>query len=236
MARQRPPDRLDQILQAATRVFARTGLEGSKMSDVAEEAGVSQGTLYNYVESKEALFRLLLDRGLGTPAPASAAFPLKSPAMGALARRMDEAIDATFSLPRLDEAFARRRVTDAAAELTGIIDELFERTLATREAADVLERSARDVPELAAVFYGKVRRGLFEKVAGVFARRMESGHYHRRDPRVIARLVIETVTTFARHIYRDVEPPGFELEKARADIIATLVAGIVAPEPRRRSK
>jgi AcrR family transcriptional regulator len=232
MARQRPPDRLDQILQAATRVFARTGLEGSKMSDVAEEAGVSQGTLYNYVESKEALFRLLLDRGLGARPPAATAFPLKSPAMGALARRMDEAIDATFALPRLEDAFARRRVTDAAAELTGIIDELFERTLATREAADVVERSARDVPELAAVFYGKVRRGLFEKVTEVFARRMESGHYHRRDPRVIARMVIETVTTFARHIYRDVEPPGFDLAKARADIIATLVAGIVAPRRR----
>jgi len=228
MARQRPPDRLDQILQAATRVFARTGLEASKMSDVAKEAGVSQGTLYNYVESKEALFRLLLDRGIGSPPPASSAFPLKSPAMGALARRMDEAIDATFSLPRLAEALSRRRVSDASAELTGIIDELFERTLATREAADVLERSARDVPELAAVFYGKVRRGLFERVTTVFERRMSSGHYHRRDPHVIARMVIETVTTFARHIYRDVEPPAFDLAKARADIVATLVTGIVA--------
>lgn len=232
MARQRPPDRLDQILQAATRVFARTGLEASKMSDVAEEAGVSQGTLYNYVESKEALFRLLLDRGLGAPAPTQAALPLRSPAMGALARRMDEAIEATFALPRLEEALARRRVADAAAELTGVLDELFERTLATREAADVLERSARDVPELAAVFYGKVRRGLFDKVTTLVERRMASGHYHRRNPHVVARLVVETVTTFARHIYRDVEPPAFDPGVARADIVSTLVAGVVAPAPR----
>jgi AcrR family transcriptional regulator len=233
MARQRPPDRVEQILEAATRVFARTGLEGSKMSDVAEEAGVSQGTLYNYVESKEALFRLLLDRGLGAPVPTPEAFPLQSPPMGALARRMDEAIEATFGLPRLDEALARRRVTDAAGELTGVVDELFERTLATRQAADVVERSARDVPELAAVFYGKVRRGLFEKVTTLIEKRMGSGHYHRRDPHVMARLVIETVTTFARHIYRDVEPPAFDLAKARADIIGTLVAGIVLPARRR---
>jgi AcrR family transcriptional regulator len=236
MARQRPPDRLDQILQAATRVFARTGLEASKMSDVAAEAGVSQGTLYNYVESKEALFRLLLDRGLGAPAPPSASFPLGSPAMDALAQRMDEAIDATFTLPKLEQALARRRVTDAAAELTGVVDELFERTLATREAADVLERSARDVPELAAVFYGKVRRGLFEKVTRLIAHRMDSGHYRRRDPHVIARLLIETVTTFARHIYRDVEPPGFDLGRAREDIVGTLVAGIVLEEPQRRRR
>lgn len=227
MARTRPPNRLEQILQAAARVFARTGLEGSKMSDVAEEAGVSQGTLYNYVESKEALFRLLLDRGLGAPPPTQAALPLRTPAMGALARRMDEAIDASFALPRLDEALARRRVTDAPGELTGVIDELFARTHATREAADMLERSARDVPELAAVFYGKVRRGLLDRLATLSERRMASGHYHARDPRVTARLIIETVTTFARHIYRDVEPPAFDLGEARAEIVATLVGGIV---------
>jgi AcrR family transcriptional regulator len=227
MTRRRPPDRLDQILQAATRVFARTGLENSKMSDVAAEAGVSQGTLYNYVESKEALFRLLLDRGLGTPAPASTAFPLRSPSAASLARRMDDAIAANFALPRLDKALARRRITDPAAELTEVIDELYERTHATRDAADVLERSARDVPELAAVFYGKVRRGLFERLERLIARRVASGYYHDRDPRVVARIIAETVTTFARHIYADVEPPGFDLTAARTVIVETLVTGIV---------
>lgn len=233
MARRRPPDRLDQIIQAATRVFARTGLEGSKMSDVADEAGVSQGTLYNYVESKEALFRLLLDRGLGAPAPTQASLPLRSPAMAALARRMDEAIDASFALPMLDDALARRRVNDASVELTAVIEELFERTHATRQAADVLERSARDVPELAAVFYGKARRGLFDRLTTLIERRMKSGHYHRRDPHVIARLIVETITTFARHIYGDVEPPAFDLGAARADIVGTLVDGVVIARPPR---
>lgn len=140
---------------------------------------------------------------------------------------MDEAIAANFALPRLDKALARRRVTDAAAELTEIIDELYDRTLATREAADVLERSARDVPELAAVFYGKVRRGLFERLERLIAHRVASGHYHDRDPGVVARIIAETVTTFARHIYRDVEPPAFDLAAARAVVVETLIAGIV---------
>lgn len=198
------------------------------MSDVAEEAGVSQGTLYNYVESKEALFRLLLDRGLGAPVPAPTSFPLSSPTPSALARRMDAAIDTNFALPLLDEALARRRVRDARGELTAVIDELYERTLATREGADVLERSARDVPELAAVFYGKVRRGLFHRFEALVKRRTASGHYHRRDPKVVTRIVVETVTTFARHIYRDIEPPDFDLVKARPVIIEALVSGIVA--------
>jgi len=238
MARRRPPNRLDQILEAATRVFARTGLDNSKMSDVATEAGVSQGTLYNYVESKEALFRLLLDRGLGKPPPALAVLPLRSPSAAALAHRMDEAIAATFALPRLDTALAQRRVTNAAAELTEVIDEFYERTLSTRQAADVLERSARDVPELAAVFYGKVRRNLFDRMERLIAHRIASGHYHDRDPNVLARFVVETITTFARHIYNDVEPPDFDLALARTAIIETVVAGIVrspATRPRSRS-
>src|SRR5690349_21724672 len=106
------------------------------MSDVAAEAGVSQGTLYNYVESKEALFRLLLDRGLGGNLPSSIEFPVRGPTPEVLARRTKEAVAETFALPKLDEALRQRRVSDASGELAAIIDELFERTLATREAAD----------------------------------------------------------------------------------------------------
>jgi len=121
-------------------IFARTGLENSKMSDVATEAGVSQGTLYNYVESKEALFRLLLDRGLGTPPPAATALPLRSPSAASLARRMDDAITANFALPRLDIALARRRVTDPAAELASFkLADGFEANLFASEKDGIIK-------------------------------------------------------------------------------------------------
>jgi AcrR family transcriptional regulator len=228
MARQRPPDRFGQILDAATRVFGAKGLERAKMSDIASEAGVSQGTLYNYVESKEALFGLLLDRGLGAPLPEPQAQPMASPTPEALAQRMDEAIAASFGLPRLDEALRRRRVTDAKGELAGVIDELFERTEATRQAADVLERSAFEVPHLAAVFYGKVRRGLLDRLGELIRKRAAAGHYRSTDPKILARMIVENVTTFARHIHHDIEPPGFDLGDARRVVVETLVAGVVA--------
>jgi AcrR family transcriptional regulator len=235
MARPRPPHRLDEILDAATRVFARSGLERSKMSDVAAEAGVSQGTLYNYVESKEALFRLLLDRGLAAPPPAGDALPLKSPAPEALAQRMDEAIAANYALPRLDEALRRRRVKGAREELAAILRELFERTLATREAADVVERSAADVPELAEVFFRKVRRGVFDRFAELARKRMASGHYRRADPHIVARVLVENIVLFARHIYRDPEPLPFDLAQAPEVVIGILVAGVVAQPGRGRA-
>jgi AcrR family transcriptional regulator len=203
------------------------------MSDVASEAGVSQGTLYNYVESKEALFRLLLDRSLGSAPPSEIELPVRGPAPDALAARMEEAATAGFLLPKLDEALRARRVANAGAELEGIIDELFERTVATREAADALERSALDVPELAAVFFGSIRRGLFERFALLIQKRAASGHYRRSEPRAIARMIVETVTMFGRHIHNDRDPPGFDLVAARRAVRDALVAGVLQEAPER---
>lgn len=41
------------ILDAAVRVFARTGYHTSRVGDIAEEAGVAHGLLYHYFGSKE---------------------------------------------------------------------------------------------------------------------------------------------------------------------------------------
>ena len=48
------------ILEAAERIFVRRGFSGTRMSDVAREAGVATGTMYNYFEGKDELFRSLM--------------------------------------------------------------------------------------------------------------------------------------------------------------------------------
>ncbi len=57
-------DFMDRLIEAGLEVFGRKGLKRARMSDVAKQMGVSQGTLYNYVESKEALFGLLVEKGV----------------------------------------------------------------------------------------------------------------------------------------------------------------------------
>lgn len=44
-----------QLLEAAQRVFSSQGFHAANISDVAAEAGVSQGTVYHYFDSKEDL-------------------------------------------------------------------------------------------------------------------------------------------------------------------------------------
>lgn len=51
-----------QILRAARQVFAGQGFYGTRMSDIAQAAGVSQGTLYHYFSSKDELFLAVLRR------------------------------------------------------------------------------------------------------------------------------------------------------------------------------
>ena len=44
-----------QILEAAARVFAQKGYHAATTKEIASEAGVSEGTIYNYFQSKEDL-------------------------------------------------------------------------------------------------------------------------------------------------------------------------------------
>ena len=44
------------IVQAAIKVFSRSGFVTTKMADIALEAGIGKGTIYEYYKSKEELF------------------------------------------------------------------------------------------------------------------------------------------------------------------------------------
>jgi AcrR family transcriptional regulator len=54
--------RREQIVEAATRVFAGKGFSRATTREVAREAGVSEGTIYNYFEDKDALLMAILER------------------------------------------------------------------------------------------------------------------------------------------------------------------------------
>jgi AcrR family transcriptional regulator len=49
-------DRRAQILEAARRVFTRSGFAGSRIKTISEEAGVNEALLYRHFASKEELF------------------------------------------------------------------------------------------------------------------------------------------------------------------------------------
>ena len=58
-------DKRSRILEAAVRVFARQGFDGTRMADVAREAGVAYGLVYHYFGSKDAVLQAVFREAWG---------------------------------------------------------------------------------------------------------------------------------------------------------------------------
>ena len=69
--------RRTQILEAAARVFAEKGFHSATIRDIARQAGIADGTIYNYFENKTALllgiFGLMTDTARAQVDPAEIA-------------------------------------------------------------------------------------------------------------------------------------------------------------------
>jgi AcrR family transcriptional regulator len=53
-----------ELTAAALELFVEKGFAGTRLDDVAARAGVSKGTLYLYFDSKEALFKAVIQEGI----------------------------------------------------------------------------------------------------------------------------------------------------------------------------
>lgn len=54
----------ERILDVAERLFARGGLAGTAVRDIAREAGLTAPSLYNHFDGKQALYEAVLTRGV----------------------------------------------------------------------------------------------------------------------------------------------------------------------------
>lgn len=63
MARTRTAEKEDEILEAASSVFASRLFHEVLVDEVAERAGVGKGTIYRYFDTKEELYLAVVQRG-----------------------------------------------------------------------------------------------------------------------------------------------------------------------------
>src|SRR5436190_1747467 len=94
------------------------------MAEIAEAAGVSAGNLYNYVESKEALFDLVLRRGIDG-GDGEVALPVPTTTSTKTAAWLRKRLDFR-DFPVLNAALRQRRATDPSAELEEVVLELYD--------------------------------------------------------------------------------------------------------------
>src|ERR1700677_4674102 len=105
MPRLPPGQRLSEVAKAATEEFGRLGYRATKTAEVAAKAGMSTGSLFTYVESKEALFHLVFLLGFEMTSPQLPVLPVPTPSPGETLRVIREGL-AQVQMPRIRAALA----------------------------------------------------------------------------------------------------------------------------------
>jgi len=229
VARTRAPGRLQDILDAACDVFSTVGYRRARMQDVAQAAGVSPGLLYTYAAGKEALFSLVIQREGGVDVDALA-LPVPNPDAQDLEAIVERVLRAAMKAPSLQAAERTPVTTDARAELSAIVAELYDRISHARRLLRLVERTALDWPELADHFYNRGRRPFVQRLGRYIARRTRSGDFRSvPNPEVAARFIIESASWFANHRYGDHDGAAIDDAVARATVIELATNSLVAP-------
>jgi AcrR family transcriptional regulator len=226
--RETPPDRIEELIRSAARVFIAQGYRRTQMADVADALGVAKGTLYLYVESKEALFDLVC-RYADRPQDAQEAqpFPIRTPKAGATLRFVREELARHQPLPELGAALARKRVVDISGELRAIVTELYDQLAQNRARIKLIDTSARDYPELAALWFGGARAGFLSSLQEYMESRLSRGLLVRvPDVGTAARLVLETTVFWAVHRHFESRPQPISDELARETVVHFVVRAL----------
>ena len=240
-------ERFPEVIAAAVRVFTQEGYRAARMSDVARAAGLSEAALYRYVESKEGLFVLAIRHALlleampaedrdetdaddGVAGPEGVRFPLKPPPLAEMISQAREFVAAEVPFGSLAAALSGPVPADPAAELETVMRELFTLESQTREAADMIERSARELPELADLLNSGLRRPVLAAMTNYLARRASTGTLRATpDTAATARLVLETLTWFARHRYLDPYGAAIPDNLAADTAVDAMIHALVPP-------
>jgi AcrR family transcriptional regulator len=167
-------------------------------ADITDAMGLSAGAIYRYVESKEALFDLVVRAGAGMQVDASKLSPpLVTPRPGATLAFLRETLKREGRIACLQTALSRPKVEDVADEFGRIVRELYAKTAQFRVGIKLLDRSALDWPELAELWSGHWRAGLVSQLSRYLDLRI-SQHLLSTVPdiKAWARFVIETVAFF----------------------------------------
>jgi AcrR family transcriptional regulator len=220
-----PPERFAQLIGVATRIFIARGYRLTQMADVAESLAVAKGTLYGYVESKEALFDAAVRFADGTTElPAISDLPLRTPEPGQTVAYIRQRIAAeSAEMVLLHVVTGKRTIRDAASELEAVLSDLYRRIARNRLALKLVDRCAVDYPALARAWFVEGRSAQVQLLVELLRSRSAKRRYRLiAQPEVVARTILETVAFWAMHRHFDPSPQAIddaEAERASIDLI-----------------
>jgi len=155
--RRRKAERPAEIVVAAHTVFSEHGFARARMDDIARRAGVSKGALYLYFETKQDLFRAVVEEAV-------------EPHLSAI--RAGVSVNMPF---------------DQAAHLgVAVLVSAIEANPRIGGVVKLIIAESRNLPELALIWHEKVITPLLSLVGGLIRRGQESGDVRPGDPELFA--------------------------------------------------
>jgi AcrR family transcriptional regulator len=213
MPRAVPPDRLAKLIDAAAATFVELGYQRTQMDDIAARLGVAKGTIYRSVESKEALFAAVLDWGDRSDSLPGSTIATSS--LDQLGERIGQRLSTAVGGLALTSAIAmpppaNRR--DLGRQIEQITTDLHHSMTRHRTALMVLDRCAAEIPELTSTWYLTGRYAIVDLWTDYLASRgpqLSPGHRA-----VLARSIVELITTWAVKISWDPAPRPYPIDTA----------------------
>ena len=240
MARRKEPQKLEAIAEAAIACFTDLGIRRTQMADVAKAAGVSSGTLYLYVTSKEALFHLAVMKVCARPLD-DVALPLADPGMKATAAVFAARTAEVRRWPTLDASLApKARIGHET--LLEIGRELYDMLTEARRAIWLIDRCSSEIPEFEQLHARELRGAHRDKLAAVAMKAAGRKGTPGPDVTLAARLAIEAIAWTSMHRLRESAAnaiTGLSEAEARETAAAVFAATLMARSgemPARESK
>ena len=226
MPRPIPPERFGRLVEVATETFIARGYRMTQMADVADALGVAKGTVYLYVESKEALFDAVLRFADEHATPSPPTLPWKTRGEHATVAYVRERLASEASELVLIRALGRPRPASASAELSEIVRDLYRRMARNRKRLKLVDRCALDHPELAAVWFHEGRWAQHAALAHYFQRRITEGALRPvTSASIAARFVLETIAFWAIHRHWDPSPQPLVEEEVEPTLVELVLHG-----------
>lgn len=200
-----------QIVQAAVRVFSRKGFARSTISDIAEEAGIGKGTVYEYFESKKAVIHQTFNTFMQELTPD-------------FEDLLQLDLPAQEKIIRMITGYSRILESKENQDLIGLIFDIWAEGIRSFDARQTLEIEMNQ-------FYREYRC----MIGTVIDQGIQNGEF-RRD--ITAELAASIIIGFLDGILVQwiLDKKGFPLQSALQASIKTILYGICRSEEKERIK
>ncbi len=140
--------------------------------------------------------------------------------------------DVTLAAKQMTGKVAAQRDAEPAQALRGLVEQHAELILSRPAEFRVVDRNEGDMPPKLQAASEAARRGVFENVAAVIQRGVDTGAFHRTDARVAA-LVILGMCNWTAWWFK---PGGRKSEAEIAALIADLAVRSLRAQPGKQAK